>query len=51
MAVIYGQMTAAVLAVDAADVVLMKSRSTMRNIKQNLYIKLFGWELNPMFAL
>ena len=67
------------VAIDAADVVLMKSRltdaaaalrlsrSTMRNIRQNLfwafiyniigiplaagaYIKLFGWELNPMFG-
>ncbi len=67
------------VAIDAADVVLMKSslkdvpaairlsRTTLRNIKQNLfwaffyniigiplaagaYIKLFGWELNPMFG-
>lgn len=67
------------IAIDAADVVLMKSqltdavsairlsRQTMRNIWQNLfwafiynvigiplaagaYIKLFGWELNPMFG-
>ncbi|MBO4524579.1 MAG: heavy metal translocating P-type ATPase, partial [Ruminococcus sp.] len=67
------------VAIDAADVVLMKSslidvpaairlsRATLRNIKQNLfwaffyniigiplaagaYIKLFGWELNPMFG-
>ena len=67
------------VAIDAADVVLMKSRltdaaaalrlsrKTMRNIRQNLfwafiynvigiplaagaYIKLFGWELNPMFG-
>ncbi len=67
------------VAVDAADVVLMKSslmdvpaairlsRSTLRNIHENLfwaffyntigiplaagvYINLFGWELNPMFA-
>ena len=67
------------VAIDAADVVLMKSRLTdaaaalrlsrftMRNIRQNLfwafiyniigiplaagaYIKLFGWELNPMFG-
>ncbi len=67
------------IAIDAADVVLMKSRltdataalrlsrSTMQNIRQNLfwafiyniigiplaagaYIKLFGWELNPMFG-
>ncbi|MBR1824808.1 MAG: heavy metal translocating P-type ATPase, partial [Ruminococcus sp.] len=67
------------VAIDAADVVLMKSRltdaaaalrlsrKTMRNIKQNLfwafiynvigiplaagaYIKLFGWELKPMFG-
>lgn len=67
------------IAIDAADVVLMKSqltdavaairlsRQTMRNIRQNLfwafiynvigiplaagaYIKLFGWELNPMFG-
>lgn len=67
------------IAVDAADVVLMKSsladaagairlsRATLRNIHQNLFwafiynaigiplaagafIKLFGWELNPMFG-
>ncbi|MBQ8927257.1 MAG: heavy metal translocating P-type ATPase [Oscillospiraceae bacterium] len=67
------------VAIDAADVVLMKSRLTdaaaalrlsrftMRNIRQNLfwafiynvigiplaagaYIKLFGWELDPMFG-
>lgn len=67
------------IAIDAADVVLMKSRltdaaaalrlsrKTMRNIRQNLfwafiynvigiplaagaYIKLFGWEMNPMFG-
>ena len=67
------------VAIDAADVVLMKSslndvpaairlsRATLRNIKQNLfwaffyniigiplaagaYIRLFGWELNPMFG-
>ncbi|MBR1751303.1 MAG: heavy metal translocating P-type ATPase [Ruminococcus sp.] len=67
------------VAIDAADVVLMKSRltdaaaalrlsrKTMRYIRQNLfwafiynvigiplaagaYIKLFGWELNPMFG-
>ena len=67
------------VAIDAADVVLMKSRltdaaaalrlsrKTMRNIRQNLfwafiynvigiplaagaYIRLFGWELNPMFG-
>ncbi|HAJ98350.1 MAG TPA: Cu2+-exporting ATPase [Ruminococcus sp.] len=67
------------IAIDAADVVLMKSQltdavsairlscQTMRNIRQNLfwafiynvigiplaagaYIKLFGWELNPMFG-
>ncbi len=67
------------VAVDAADVVLMKSslmdvpaairlsRSTLRNIHENLfwaffynaigiplaagvYINLFGWELNPMYA-
>ncbi|MBR1764587.1 MAG: heavy metal translocating P-type ATPase [Ruminococcus sp.] len=67
------------VAIDAADVVLMKSRltdaaaalrlsrKTMRNIRQNLfwafiyniigiplaagaYIKLFGWELDPMFG-
>ncbi len=67
------------VAVDAADVVLMKSslmdvpaairlsRSTLRNIHENLFwaffynsigiplaagvfINLFGWELNPMFA-
>ena len=67
------------VAIDAADVVLMKnsirdvaaairiSRSTLRNIRQNLfwaffynvlgiplaagcYIKLFGWELSPVFG-
>ena len=67
------------VAIDAADVVLMKSkltdvsaairlsRATLRNIHENLfwafiynvigiplaagaYIKLFGWELNPMFG-
>lgn len=67
------------IAIDAADVVLMKSRltdaaaalrlsrKTMRNIRQNLfwafiynvigiplaagaYIRLFGWELDPMFG-
>ena len=67
------------IAIDAADVVLMKSRLTdvpaairlsravLRNIHENLfwafiyniigiplaagvYIKLFGWELDPMFA-
>ncbi|NLT10596.1 MAG: heavy metal translocating P-type ATPase, partial [Ruminococcus sp.] len=67
------------VAIDAADVVLMKSkltdvpaairlsRATLRNIRENLfwafiynvigiplaagvYIKLFGWELNPMFG-
>lgn len=67
------------IAIDAADVVLMKSRltdaaaalrlsrRTMRNIRQNLfwafiynvigiplaagaYIRLFGWELKPMFG-
>ena len=67
------------VAIDAADVVLMKSslsdvpaairlsRATLRNIKENLFwafiyntigiplaaglfIGLFGWELNPMFA-
>jgi Cu2+-exporting ATPase len=67
------------IAVDAADVVLMKSRlsdvpaairlgrATLRNIKQNLFwaffynvigiplaagvwIKLFGWQLSPMFG-
>lgn len=67
------------IAIDAADVVLMKSRltdvaatirisrGTLKNIKENLfwafiynvigiplaagaYIKLLGWELNPMFA-
>lgn len=67
------------VAIDSADVVLMKSRlsdvpsairlsrATLRNIHQNLfwafiynvigiplaagiYIKLFGWQLNPMFG-
>ncbi|MCM1315577.1 MAG: heavy metal translocating P-type ATPase [Muribaculaceae bacterium] len=67
------------IAIDSADVVLMKSRlsdvpaairlsrATLRNIHQNLfwafiynvigiplaagvYIKLFGWQLNPMFG-
>ena len=67
------------IAIDAADIVLMKStltdaaaavrlsRGTLRNIHQNLFwafiynvigiplaagafIKLFGWELNPMFG-
>jgi len=67
------------VAIDAADIVLMKSRlsdvpaairlsrATLRNIHQNLFwafiyniigiplaagvfIKLFGWELNPMFG-
>lgn len=67
------------VAIDSADVVLMKSRlsdipaavrlsrATLRNIRQNLfwafiyniigiplaagvYIKLFGWQLNPMFG-
>ena len=67
------------VAIDAADVVLMKSslcdipaairlsRATLRNIKENLfwafiynvigiplaagvYIKLFGWQLDPMFG-
>ena len=67
------------IAIDAADVVLMKSelrdvpaavrlsRATLRNIHENLFwafiyniigiplaagafIKLFGWELNPMFG-
>lgn len=67
------------VAIDAADIVLMKSRlsdvpasvrlsrAVLRNIRQNLfwafiynvigiplaagaYIKLFGWELNPMFG-
>ena len=67
------------VAIDAADVVLMKSRlsdvpaairlsrGTLRNIRENLfwafiynvigiplaagaYIKLFGWELDPMFG-
>ncbi len=67
------------IAIDAADIVLMKSRlidvtaairisrATLRNIKQNLFwafiynsigiplaagafIKLLGWELNPMFG-
>ena len=67
------------IAIDAADVVLMKnrlsdvaaaihlSRATLRNIHQNLFwaffynmigiplaagvfIRLFGWQLNPMFA-
>lgn len=67
------------VAIDAADVVLMKSsladvpsairlsKATLRNIRQNLFwafiynvigiplaagvfVKLFGWSLNPMFA-
>lgn len=67
------------VAIDAADIVLMKSRlsdvpaairlsrAALRNIRQNLfwafiyniigiplaagvYIRLFGWELNPMFG-
>ena len=67
------------IAIDAADIVLVKSRlgdvpaaiklsrATLRNIKENLFwafiynvigipvaagvfIKLFGWQLNPMFA-
>lgn len=67
------------IAIDAADIVLMKSslsdaaaairlsRAALRNIRQNLfwaffynvigiplaagvYIKLFGWQLNPMFG-
>ena len=67
------------VAIDAADIVLMKSRlsdapaairlsrATLRNIRQNLFwaffyntlgiplaagafIKLFGWQLNPMFG-